>query len=63
MCVCHFENVVYPQRRNVTTSMVGLKNGHIGKNLISNGEPQRSSWGMQKKKKKKKKMLCSAIKV
>ena len=43
----------YPQRRNVTTSMVGLGNGHIHKNLTKNGEPQRSSWGMQKKKKKK----------
>ena len=27
------------------------KNGHIRKNLFQNGEPQRSSWGMQKKKK------------
>ena len=43
---------VYPQRQNVTTSMVGLKNGHIGKNLSQNGEPWRSSWEMQKKKKK-----------
>ena len=37
-------------RRNVTTSMVGLKNGHIRKNLTQNGEPQRYSWGTQKKK-------------
>ena len=35
--------------------MVGLKNGHICKNLTQNGDPQRSSWGVQKKKKKKKK--------
>ena len=33
--------------------MVGLKNGHIHKNLTPNGESQRSSWGMQSKKKKK----------
>ena len=33
--------------------MVGLKNGHIGKNLTQNGEPQRYSWGTQKKKKKR----------
>ena len=39
-----------PRRRNVTTSMVGLKNGHIRKNLTQNGEPQRHSWGTQKKK-------------
>ena len=43
----------HPQRQNVTTSMVGLKNGHIHKNLTQNGEPQKSSWGVQKKKKKK----------
>ena len=35
--------------------MVGLKNGHMRKNLTTNGEPQRSSWETQKKKKKKKK--------
>ena len=38
-------------RRSVTTSIVGLKNGHIRKNVTQNGEPQRSGWGMQKKKK------------
>ena len=32
--------------------MVGLKNGHICKNLTENSELQRSSWGTQKKKKK-----------
>ena len=42
----------YVQRRNVTTSMVGLKNGHIHTNFTPNGEPQRYSWGTQKKKKK-----------
>ena len=30
--------------------MVGLKNGHIHKNLTQNGERQRYSWGGQKKK-------------
>ena len=35
--------------------MVGLKNGHIRKNLTQNGKAQRYSWGTQKKKKKKKK--------
>ena len=44
----------HPRRRNVTTSMVGLKNDHIRNNLTQNGEPQRYSWEMQKKKKKKK---------
>ena len=41
-----------PQRWNVTSSVVGLrkKNGHICKNLIKNGEPQRYVWGTQKKK-------------
>ena len=28
----------HPQRWNVTTSMVGLKNGHMHKNLTQNGE-------------------------
>ena len=41
----------HPRRQNVITSMVGLKNCHICKNLTQNSEPQRSSWGMQKKKK------------
>ena len=31
--------------------MVGFKNGHIRKNLIQKGEPQRYSWGTQTKKK------------
>ena len=33
------------RRRNVTTSMVGLKNGHIRKTLTQNGNPQRHGWG------------------
>ena len=43
----------HPQRGNVTTSMVGLKHGHMCKNLTQNGEPQRCSLGTQKRKKKK----------
>ena len=31
----------YPRRRNVTTSVVGLRNGHIRKNLTKTGEAQR----------------------
>ena len=49
----------HPRRRNVTTLMVGLKNGHIRKNLTQkSGEPQRYSWGTGKKKKKKKECYC-----
>ena len=33
-----------PQRRNVTTFMVGLENGHMHKNLTKNGEAQRYCW-------------------
>ena len=33
----------HPQRRNVTTSMVGLRNGQYTK-ISKNGEPQRYSW-------------------
>ena len=47
----------HPRRRNVTTLMVGLKNGHIRKNLTQSGEHQRYSWGTQKKKKQKKNQL------
>ena len=53
----HTPSMHHRRRRNVTTSMDGLKNGHILKNLTKNGEPQRSSWWTQKmmmmKKKKK----------
>ena len=34
----------HPRRWNVTTSMVGLGNGYISKNLTQNGEPQIYSW-------------------
>ena len=44
-------NMHHPQRQNVSTSMVGLKNGHMRKDPTPNGEPQRYSWGMVKKKK------------
>ena len=37
--------------------LVGLKNGHICKNLTQNDESQRHSWGTKKKKKKKKKKM------
>ena len=50
----------HAQRRNVTTLMVGLKNGHIRKNLTQSGEPQRYSWGMQKKQNKTNK-LCKLM--
>ena len=42
--------VHWPRTWNMTTSMVGLRNGHIRKNLTQKGEPQRYSWGTQKKK-------------
>ena len=42
----------HPRRRNVTTLMVELKNGHTQKSHPPKiGEPQRYSWGTQKKKK------------
>ena len=44
-------SIQHPWRWNVTTSVVGLKNGHIRKSLTQNGEPQRHSWGTQKKEK------------
>ena len=44
-----FQRSGHPRRRNVTTSVVGLRNGHICNNFTKNGEPQRSSWGTQKK--------------
>ena len=44
-------SMYHPRRWNVTTSVVGLRTGHIRKNLTKSGEPQRYSWGRQKKKK------------
>ena len=41
---------VHPRRQDVTTSMVGLKNGHIRKNLTQNGEPQRNSWERRRRR-------------
>ena len=38
-CVC-VVYVLFDSRRNVTTTMVGLENGHIRRNLTQNGEPQ-----------------------
>ena len=36
-------------RRNVSTSMVGLKKGHICKDLTKNCEPQRSNWELSRR--------------
>ena len=36
--------------RDVTTSMVGLRNGHLRKNLTQNDEPQRYSWEQKENK-------------
>ena len=44
MLVTKTASTHHPQRRNVTTSMIGWKNGPIGKSLTQNGEPQRYSW-------------------
>ena len=46
---------LYPRRRNVTTSKVGLKTATYAQILPKMVNPQRYSWGPQKKKKKKKK--------
>ena len=35
-----------------TTSTVGLKYGHIRKNLTKNGEPQRHSWEGRRRRRK-----------
>ena len=43
-CTMHKDGMWLPQ-------WLDLKNGHIRKNLIQKGKPQRYSWGMQKKKK------------
>ena len=43
----------HPWRRNVTTSMVGLKNGHIRKNLTKNREPQSYSWEHRRRKRRR----------
>ena len=41
----------HPRRWNVTTSMIGLKNCQICKNLtLKNGEPQRSSWESRRRR-------------
>ena len=42
----------HPRRRNVTTLMVGLKNGHIRKNLTQKVVNPRDIAGERKKKKK-----------
>ena len=47
----------YPRRWNVTTLMVGLKNGYICKNLTQKVVNPRDIAGERKKKKKKKKNM------
>ena len=60
----------HPQRRNVTTLMVGLKNGHIRKNLTQKvvnprdiaGERKKNKTKQNKKQKNKKlSLLCVAV--
>ena len=41
-------NLIHPRKRNVTTSMVGLKKDYLRNNPTQNGESQRSSWGTHK---------------
>ena len=40
----------HQRRWNVTTSVVGLDNGHIHKNLTQNGEPQTYSWECRRRR-------------
>ena len=47
-----FKWVWYPLGQNATTSMVGLKNGHIRKNLIQNGDLQRSRWKCRRRRRR-----------
>ena len=42
----HTPSMHHPRRRNVSTSMVGSKNGHICKHLTKNSEAQRYSRGV-----------------
>ena len=51
----------HPQRQNVTTSMVGLKNSHIDKNLTQNGEPQESSWERRRRRRDSKQHWHSVV--
>ena len=51
MLVTNTPSTYHPWRQNVTTSMVGLKNGYICNNLTKNGEPQRYSWESKRRKK------------
>ena len=49
----------HPWRWNVTTSIVGLKKGHICKNLTKNGESQKRSWEHRRMKKKSEWLMVS----
>ena len=42
----------HPRRQTVTTSMFGLKNAQIRKNLTKNGEPQRYSWERRRRRRR-----------
>ena len=42
----------HPRGRNANTSMAGLKNGHIPKNITQNGEPQRHSWEYRRRRRR-----------
>ena len=48
----------HPRRRNVTTLMVGLKNGHVRKNLTQKVVNPRDIAGEREKKRKKKRRSC-----
>ena len=50
----------HPQRWNVTTSMVGIKNSYIHKNLTQNGISHRYSWEYRREEEKFKN-LCKTI--
>ena len=43
----------HPRRRNVTTTMVGLKDGHIRKISPTNGEPHGYSWIRRKRRRRR----------
>ena len=47
-----FRSVIHPRRRNAITSMVGLKNCYIRKNLTENGERQKQSWERRRRRRR-----------
>ena len=48
----HQAHTIHGDGMWLATSMVGLKNGHICKNLTKNGEPQRYSWEHRKRRRR-----------